>query len=385
MRAEERDEAEDARLVELRALVSRVVAARVRDRETASDVVQETLARVLRARDRVEEQALAPYAVVTARNLVRELGRVRERERRHAHRLLEPTNVPTPEDEIVRREEEAALAMALSRLPARDRQALTSQLSDGADLSALAEESGSTPGALAVRLSRARARLRVEYVLALRRVELPTARCKSVLLALSSGDRRRQEALEAGEHLLGCACCAELSAPLLRRSSSLVLLWPVLAVGGLIKRLGRWARGHPVHATGATAGVAAVTVAVILVARPDPGFLRAGQQSILPPPPAHELATRVAQPVEARAVKVESVVSPTGFWVGPNKRERLFVEVLAPPPFPLRAGDRVSFVGFLDVNHEGSVQRFGLRGQDAAQLEQQGSHIHVEAHALRVG
>ncbi len=385
MGAKERDTAEDARLVELRALVSRVVTARVRDPDTAADLVQETLARVLKARDRLDDEAWGPYAVVTARNLVHELGRAEERQQRHSHRLVEATTAPSPEDAVVRREEQEALNMAFSRLPPADRQALASQLTEEAELSALAEESGTTPGAVAVRLSRARARLRVEYVLALRRVELPTPRCKSVLLALSSGDRRRQETLRAGEHLLSCECCAELSAPLLRRSRSLALLWPVLAVAGVLKRLGRWAQGHPVHASGATAGVAAVTVAVVLLTRPDAGFLRAGPMSLLPPPPPQELATRAGQPVEARSVQVQSVVSPTGFWVGPNERERLFVEVLAPPPFRVLAGERMSFVGQLDVNHQGSVERFGLHGPDAAQLNQQGHHIHVEPHDLRTG
>jgi hypothetical protein len=41
----------------------------------------------------------------------------------------------------------------------------------------------------------------------LRRVELPTARCQPVLLALSAGDRRRQLALDAGGHLMQCPTC----------------------------------------------------------------------------------------------------------------------------------------------------------------------------------
>ncbi|HSH59813.1 MAG TPA: hypothetical protein VK988_09280, partial [Acidimicrobiales bacterium] len=49
----------------------------------------------------------------------------------------------------------------------------------------LADQAGVTPGALAARLARARGKLRVEHVLTLRRVHLPTAQCKAVLLALS--------------------------------------------------------------------------------------------------------------------------------------------------------------------------------------------------------
>ena len=384
MSADDR-EAVDASLVELRALVRRVVAARVRDRDTVDDVVQETLARVLEARPRLEDGSLVPYAVVTARNLVRSLGREADRERRHGHRLLETTTTGPPDEEVVRREEHAALAVALAKLQPADRQALAAHEVDEAELSALAEESGATPAAVAVRLARARAKLRVEYVVALKRVELPTPRCRSVLVALSSGDRRRQDALGAGEHLLDCACCAELSAPLLKRSRSLAALWPIVAGARLLARAGRWARARPVPAAGAAMGVAAVVVAIVVLARPDGASLRAGPTSLLPPPPPQELAARVGQPVQGRSVRVQAVTSPTGFWVGSDRRHRMFVELLGPPPFPVAVGEVVSFVGYLDANHEGSVERFGLQGDDAAQLLAQGHHVHVEGRALRHG
>ncbi|PZR77754.1 MAG: serine/threonine protein kinase, partial [Candidatus Aeolococcus gillhamiae] len=83
------DEAGDADLVQLHDLVRRVVGARVRDAAMVDDLVQETLVRVLAARGRLDDGALAPYAVVTARNLVRTLAREDERRRRHSHRLFE--------------------------------------------------------------------------------------------------------------------------------------------------------------------------------------------------------------------------------------------------------------------------------------------------------
>ena len=42
-------------------------------------------------------------------------------------------------------------------------------------------------------------------------------------------------------------------------------------------------------------------------------------------------------------------------------------------------------VGYLDPSHEGSVERFAVRGQDAVQLREQGHHIHVETNSLRRG
>src|SRR5947199_178151 len=70
-------------------LVRRVVAARVPDRATEDDLVQETLARVLSAAHRVEPGMLEPYAIVTARNVVASLWRDVDRERRHRHRVLD--------------------------------------------------------------------------------------------------------------------------------------------------------------------------------------------------------------------------------------------------------------------------------------------------------
>jgi len=57
----------------------------------------------------------------------------------------------------------------------------------------------------------------VEYLLALEQAEPPTDRCRPVLLALSSADRRRQREVEAARHLLECGLCARLSQPLLER------------------------------------------------------------------------------------------------------------------------------------------------------------------------
>ena len=81
----------------------------------------------------------------------------------------------------------------------------------------MAAELGSTAGAVAAQLNRTRARLRVEYLLALEQAEPPTDRCRPVLLALSGGDRRRQREVDAARHLLECDLCARLSQPLMER------------------------------------------------------------------------------------------------------------------------------------------------------------------------
>jgi RNA polymerase sigma factor (sigma-70 family) len=204
-------------VVELAPLLRRVIGARVHDRQVVEDLVQETLTRVMAARRRLEPRALAPYAVVTARNLTRSLATSEDRSRRHAHRLIDLREPALPEEETVRREESRAITTALAKLSQQDQEALVAHELEGLDTATLAASRDSTPGAVAAQLSRARARLRVEYLLELEQAEPPTARCRPVLLALSAGDRRRQRDLDAGGHLLACAWCARLSEPLLDR------------------------------------------------------------------------------------------------------------------------------------------------------------------------
>jgi RNA polymerase sigma factor (sigma-70 family) len=204
-------------VVELAPLLRRVIGARVHDRQVVEDLVQETLTRVMAARRRLEPRTLAPYAVVTARNLTRSMATSEDRSRRHAHRLIDLREPVLPEEEALRREESRAITTALGQLPEQDREALVAHEVEGMDTATLARSRDSTPGAVAAQLSRARARLRVEYLLELEQAEPPTARCRPVLLALSGGDRRRQRDLDAGGHLLACAWCARLSEPLLDR------------------------------------------------------------------------------------------------------------------------------------------------------------------------
>jgi len=209
-----------ARMAGLVPIVRRVVSARAPDPATADDMVQETLVRVLSASGRIEPGMLEPYAIVTARNVVASMWRQRDRERRHQHRMLDPQEDRPADDDLVSQEERAAVAEALARLPENERDALLAHEVAGQDTRSLAHDLGSTAGAVAARLNRTRARLRVEYLLALDGVEPPTQRCRAVLLALSSGDRRRQQEVDAARHLLECETCARLSPPLLDRGQS---------------------------------------------------------------------------------------------------------------------------------------------------------------------
>src|SRR4051794_7387958 len=201
-------------------IVRRIVAARVPDQATADDLVQETLARVLAAVDRIEPGMLEPYAIVTARNVVASMWRARARQQRHQHRVVDLRPSRSPDEDVLAEEDRTAMAEALTHLSDRERRTLLAHEVSGQDTRSLAAELGSTAGAVAAQLNRTRARLRVEYLLAAERIEPPTDRCRPVLLAISGGDRRRQREVDAARHLLECAACARLSEPLMGRGRS---------------------------------------------------------------------------------------------------------------------------------------------------------------------
>ncbi len=204
-------------IVELIPVLRRVVGARVRDFQLVDDLVQETLARVMAARGRIEQGTLAPYAVAVARNLVTAVGQGQDRARRSAHLLVDDGVDTPPDTEVLQRDENTVVGAALARLSPQERDVLLAHEVDGAGTAELAASRGSTPGAIAAQLNRTRAKLRVEYLMADTGVTPPTDRCRPVLFALSAGDRRRQRELDTAGHLLECDCCLELSTALFDR------------------------------------------------------------------------------------------------------------------------------------------------------------------------
>jgi RNA polymerase sigma factor (sigma-70 family) len=198
-------------------IVRRIVASRVPDQAVAEDLVQETLLKVMSAAHRVDPDMLEPYAIATARNVVASLWKAQDVQRRNQHRVLDLALADAPDDQMVRDEERRAVSAALGRLNERERTTLLAHEVSGQDTRSLARELNTSAGAVAAQLNRTRARLRVEYLLALQDAEPPTDRCRPVLLAISGADRRRQREVGAARHLLECEHCAELSEPLLQR------------------------------------------------------------------------------------------------------------------------------------------------------------------------
>ncbi|MGI8901757.1 MAG: sigma-70 family RNA polymerase sigma factor [Nocardioides sp.] len=198
-------------------MLRKIVGSRIRDPHVVDDLVQETLARVIEAHARVEGDSLAPYAAVTARNLVASFARRNDRAREKAHLLADVDVSEPPGTDLLRKEESLLVEAALARLPAAERDLLVAHEVRGQDTKTLAAHRDSTPGAVAAQLGRARAKLRVEYLLEQEHVEPTSDRCRPVLRALSAGDRRRQRELDTGGHLLECESCALISSSLLDR------------------------------------------------------------------------------------------------------------------------------------------------------------------------
>jgi len=220
MNAVRRSPPPDDSIVEVVPVVRRVVASRVVDPATRDDIVQETLARLMASRSRVEQDTLVPYAIAIARNLIASLAEREQRSRRNAHLLVETDEPePRPDDEFLRQEDALIVAAAVARLPAPEREILLAHEVDGTDVATLAAGRGSTPGAIAAQLNRTRSRLRVEYLLVQSATDPPTDRCRPMLMALSLGDRRRQRELDVHGHLLACDFCAVQSSTLVARRS----------------------------------------------------------------------------------------------------------------------------------------------------------------------
>ena len=388
-----REQATEADLLVVAAAVRRFVSVRLASPADVDDVVQETLARLWETRWRLERGALLAYAIVVARNLLASAERGRAIQRRHASRLAEQPTTDDPALDVLAGEERAALLAGLAALRAEDRRLLLDHEVAGVETGRLAADRGTSRGAVAARLARARARLRVEHLLALRRVELPTPRCRPVLDALSLGDRRRQEALGAAEHLLGCATCAGLAEPLLTRRRALTALAPVALLTALPGKAWAWARANPAPATAGTAGIGAVAVAVAValaghppVAPPPPAAapvvapaqLTVGESRLLPAGRVGSLREYAGRIAVARAVPVESVPADEGFWVGNGPGRRVWVQLATrgESSVRVRPGQLASFTAEVVAATGDFPSRTGVTAAEGAgELRASGAYV----------
>ena len=190
-------------------IVRRIVVARLGSHPAADDLVQETLTRVLAACATIEPGMLEPYAIVTARNVVASMWRDDDRKRRNLHRIIDLSAPEPPETQISSTKSSRRWPPRPPTLASVSAAPCWSTRSPVTIRRSLAERSGSTAGAVAAQLNRSRARLRVEYLLALRAREPPTERCRPVLLALCSGDQRRQREVARPSTCWSASCARD--------------------------------------------------------------------------------------------------------------------------------------------------------------------------------
>jgi RNA polymerase sigma factor (sigma-70 family) len=393
-------------------VIRRVVAARAANPADIDDLVQDCLERLLGAHGRLTPDAVLPYAIVTARNLVSSHATSAARRARATPRLVDPREPDRPEDMVLAGESRRAMMAALARLSPQERRDVLAYYGDHSSPGATARSSapgagvGESRGALRVRMSRTRAKLRLEYLLAFRHIELPTPLCRRVLLAISSGDTRRQRELHAGQHLLDCETCDMLSEPLDRRS---IALTAITLPGGLLAWVATKARTQPVHtAASVAAGSAVVAAAAVLgpkvLASPphhphpaipsspsSPAPVRAISQltiagrRVLVTSARHSIRSMIGEQVHASGTNVESVPSHNGFWVG-TASGRLWVELTGPlKPLHIRPGNRVAFNGTVVGNSPSYPGQVGMSSREGAGLlASQGAHLEVRTTRISV-
>jgi RNA polymerase sigma factor (sigma-70 family) len=383
-----------------RAVTGRLSAeGRLRDADV-EDVVQEALARLWAVRWRLEREALLPYGLAIARNLVSSAQRREELGRRYRPQLADPPVAGDPTADLIDAEERDAVQRALGAMRANDRHLLVEHEVHGVEARTLAAKEGVPAATVAARLARARARLRVEHLLTLRRVALPTARCRGVLDAISLGDRNRQRALLVPEHLLGCATCAELAEPLLTRRRSLTALAPLTLLLAVPGKLWAWSRAHPLPATGAGAATAAAAIAAgILLARhpappppapaaaPVPATLTVGGARVLPAARVGSLRADLGQPAVARDAPVDSVPADEGFWIGAGPGRRVWVQLVtrAESRVHVRPGQHVTFTGTMAAAPATMPTQVGLTtSEGATELHSAGAYIRVDPTRLSI-
>ncbi len=366
------------------------VAGRLDDPHEVDDVVQETIARVLARQLDLDEDALTAYAFVVARNLIASHHRSRTRTRRHAHLLVDLREPDRPEELALATEERGALVSALSELPEPQRERLLVQAGLGDEVEA--QRATHSSGAAAAQLARARARVRVDYLIALSRADLPTSRCRPVLLSLSAADRRRQSALRAGRHLVHCDVCARLAPALLHRDRSRAGLMAWLPFVGLLGWLKVTSWSRPAQLAAATGTATAVGVGA---------FMYADQPAPPPPPRAastletargpllpmrEDMSAVAGEAVVADHALVLTVPADEGFWVG-RRGARVWVQMSqrGESSPTLRSGKRVSFRGTVVRHDPGFARRVGVTaGEGAAELTAQRFHITVPARRVEL-
>lgn len=402
------------RLVAVEPVVRRVLRKRVNP-SSLDDLVQETLERLSGRVGDLSADQLASYAATCAINAAATFHRTNARHQRLQPGLIDLSGHDGFDTELVASEEASTLRLALDDMDPSDRELLEAHHVEETSVASLARRTGRSEMAVRLSLARARAKLRVDYTLAHQRVVPPTQRCRSVLLALSSGDRRAQQRLDADEHLEHCSTCSDLVAPATGRHRPAVGLlallawwWKGLAAAArhgisvgvaasaatavavvAVVTVSRSGDAAPQATAGPTTTVTAAAAPVTTVAAPPttaPGKVRSDAGPV--PSSATGLQAATNQRVTATSATVTEVPADEGFWIQTDDGGTVWVQLVntgAESPVQVTADSPVTFTGTLVAQDAAFVQGSGLTGTGADRLAAQGRHIEVRASEIRVG
>ena len=406
-----------SQLVGVEPVVRDVIKRRVPS-SAVDDLVQATLERLGRHVETLPGDELRAYAITAGKNAAASYHRTNDRHRRLQPAVADLNQPEAPEALVIATEEAATMRRTLASMDEADRELLEAHHVHETSVAVLARRTGRSEMAVRLSLARARAKLRVDYVLAHQQAQPPTSRCRAVLVALSSGDRRAQKRLDVDDHLADCEMCSSLVEPATGKYRPAIALLPALLwwwkcrsravrawiLTGLVTTavvvgtVTSFALRNPTHERAIPTTTSRTTVATApsttapgaATATPTtvPGRIRTPSGPL--PSSSAGLAAAAGENVRADGAPVDGVPADEGFWITADDGGRIWVAILTglgESPQQVRSGAAVSFRAGTVVPQDATfAARAGsLTKTDADLLTKQPAHIEVRVTDLRVG
>lgn len=136
------------------------------DGADAEDIVQEVLLRLWNIRSRLEAyRSVEALAVQVTKNLAIDRLRVRRRPRGEVEQLALDSGTKNPAEQLEERDAAACIRRLIDRLPPLQQTIVRMKDVQGYEIAEIAAITGTAPEAIRVNLSRARKKIREQYIL----------------------------------------------------------------------------------------------------------------------------------------------------------------------------------------------------------------------------